>query len=103
MNGVPIGETYGSPFTNLTDVGSLVSTLLSNAIVVAGVLLLFLLVGGGLAMIMGAGSNNPEQAAAGKKAATAALIGFLIIFGTYWIIQIVQILTGFEITGVAIR
>ena len=48
-------------------------------------------------MVMGAGRDNPEQAAKGKQAATAAVIGFIIIFASYWIIQLIQLLTGITI------
>lgn len=75
----------------------LVSIVLSNAIVIAGIILLFLLVFGGISMIVGAGQSNPEKTAQGKKAATSAIVGFAIIFTTYWIIEIVGKIAGFNI------
>jgi hypothetical protein len=48
-------------------------------------------------MIMGAGQDNPEAAAKGKQAATSAVIGFIIIFAAYWIIQIIETVTGLNI------
>ena len=45
-------------------------------------------------MIAGAGQDNPERAAKGKQAATSALIGFIIIFAAYWIIRLIEIITG---------
>ena len=46
---------------------------------------------------MGAGEDNPEKAKKGKQAITAALIGFMIIFCSYWIIKIIEIITGVSI------
>ena len=70
--------------------GSLVST----AITIAGIILLFLLVGGGIAMIAGAGSDNPEQVQKGKQAATSAVVGFIVVFVAYWIVRLIEVLTG---------
>lgn len=86
----PIGEIF-------PDFGSLISTILPNVYILAGLLLFALLLFGGFGIIVGAGGGNPEQVGQGKKAVTAALIGFLLIFASYWIIQIIQHLTGIEI------
>ena len=94
---VEIGGSFGSPFGQTYGLADLVSVILSNAIVVAGILLLFLLIFGGISMIMGAGQDNPEAAAKGKQAATAAITGFIIIFAAYWIIQIIETVTGLDI------
>ncbi len=94
---VNIGSEFGSPFGQNYGFGDLVSIILSNALVVAGIILLFLLIFGGISMIIGAGQDNPEQAAKGKQATTSAVIGFIIIFAAYWIIQIIETITGLNI------
>ncbi|MCH7730558.1 hypothetical protein IID21_03470 [Patescibacteria group bacterium] len=97
---VEIGQEFfgGKHFLRDAEgVGSLVSILVSNALILAGIIFLFILVGGGIAMIAGAGRNDPEQAAKGKQAATAAVIGFIIIFAAFWIIQIIELVTGIDI------
>ena len=78
-------------------IGGIISTLLQNVYVLAGILLFILLIVGGLSFIMGAGEDNPEKAKRGKQAITAALIGFVIIFCSYWIIKIIEIMTGVSI------
>ena len=95
--GVDIGSEFGSPFGQDYGFADLVSIILSNTMVVAGIILLFLLIFGGISMIMGAGQDNPEAAAKGKQAATSAVIGFIIIFAAYWIIQIIETITGLNI------
>jgi len=92
--GVPIGPTFGSPFGQTKTIGDLVSILLRGSLVVSGVIILFFLVFGGISIIAGAGSNNPEQAAKGKQAITAAAIGFVIVFVAYWIVRIIEVVTG---------
>lgn len=89
-----IGPTFNSPFGQTKTIGDLVSTLIRSGMAVSGVIILFFLVFGGISMIAGAGSNNPEQAAKGKQAVTAAAIGFVIVFVAYWIVRIIEVVTG---------
>jgi hypothetical protein len=96
--GVTIGSALGSPWgTGNKGLGYFVSVILSNAVAIAGVILLFLLIFGGISIMMGSGSGNKDDVAKGKKAVTAAIAGFLIIFCAYWIIRIVELITGFDI------
>lgn len=94
---IPIGDRLNPPFKNLTDVGALVTTLLSNAYVIAGLVLLFLIIFWALGLMSNSGTKDPQKLAKGKGAITAAIIGFLIIFSSYWIIQLVELLTGVNI------
>lgn len=70
------------------------SAILPNIFTIAGILLLVYLVAGGLMVIKSAGSEGKGK---GKDAITNALVGFIIIFAAYWIIQIVQVITGIPI------
>lgn len=96
---VPINVPFNSPW-GVTVAGQgrgfayFVSVILSNAIVIAAILLLFLLIFGGISIIIGAGSGKKDDVAKGQKAVTAAVAGFLIIFTAYWIIRIVEVITG---------
>lgn len=96
---VPIGDQFKGPFDNqgIQGVGSIVSIILANAYVVAGVLLLIFILLGGFKMIASAGSSDQQKAAQSKMAVTWAVLGFLIIFASYWIIQIVELITGIDI------
>lgn len=87
-----IGDT--EQFNSL---GGLISAILPNVYVLAGLILLFFLIFGGLTVILGAGKGNQENVEKGKKVLTSVLIGFLVVFASYWIIQILEILTGIEI------
>lgn len=93
---VDISQEF-QPATRFGTVGELVSVLLSNAYVLAGLLLFILLIFGGFTLIMGAGGGDPQKAEQGKKAVTAAVVGFLIIFLSYWIMKIIETVTGVQI------
>jgi len=99
---IDIGEKFFGPdsatkLKKLGGIGSLVSIVIQIAFALAGIVFILLLIAGGIAMIAGAGTDNPEQAAKGKRAATSALIGFIIVFVAYWIVQLIEVLTGITI------
>ena len=99
---VSIGEKFfGSSggFQNLSDIGGLVSTIVNFALIAAGLIFLFLFVIGGISIMSGSGSDNPERAAKGKQAITTALIGFVVVFAAYWIVKLIETITGIKILG----
>lgn len=79
------------------DIGTFISSILPNVYILAGLLLFLLLIAGGYGIIMGAGSGESQKVGQGQKAVTAAVIGFIIIFASYWIIQIIEVVTGVKI------
>jgi len=80
-----------------TEPGKLVSVLLNNAYMVAGLIILFLFLFGGISFIINSGQGNPKKSAQNAKMLSSTLIGFLIIFASYWIIQIIEAITGLKI------
>lgn len=94
---VPIGQPYNSPVTTLTDVGTLTTRVASNLYLLAGIVSFALFMWGGFEYIRGAGSDDRDAIGRGKRIIYWAILGFLIIFSSYWIIQIVEIITGFKI------
>ncbi len=84
----------GKRYEQLADIGSLVSLFIKIVFVIAGVAILFFFILGGISMITGAGNNNPEQIEKGKQSATSALIGFVVVFVAYWIVQLIELWTG---------
>lgn len=90
-------ETYFQPARTFTGFGSLISVLLPNLYILAGLIFFVLLIFGGLGLIMGAGGGDPKKTEQGGKAVTYAIVGFLVVFASYWIIQIIQVVTGVNI------
>ena len=90
---IPIQTTFlngGTPQTT----GSLITTILNTAFVGAGVIILFMFVYAGIQMIQSAGSGKSDSAEKAKQAATYAAIGFAIIFVAYWLIRLIEVITG---------
>lgn len=98
---VSIEDKFGAPITvpggGGTDVGTIVSNLLLGAYALAGIILIFGFIFAGISLIKGAGSGTPETTAKGKKALQYAIIGFVIVFTSYWIIQIIEVILGVTI------
>jgi hypothetical protein len=78
-----------------SDIGRLISTILPTALVIAGFILFLYMVFGGFLIISSAG--NAKKTEEGQQALTNAIIGFALIFTSYWIIQIIEVLTGISI------
>lgn len=81
---------------SLEAVGKLVSLFLSAAFIIAGLILLFFFIIGGIGMISSAGQNDPQKAETAKKTLTSAVIGFVIVFASYWIVQLLGQLFGLQ-------
>lgn len=91
---VTIGSTFDSPFGQTNTIGDLITLLISVSVIIAGILILILFLVAGWNILIGAGQNNPEAAAKGRQAATAAAIGFVVIFMSYWIIRLIETVLG---------
>ncbi len=98
---VKIGEIPLGPGNNINNLypnpASLVTVIVKNSLTVAGIIMLVLLIAGGFMMIASAGSGDQKKAASAKTMITDALIGFLVIFLSYFIIQIIEVITGVTI------
>lgn len=78
-----------------SNVAGIFNALLPYVYVFAGIILLFMLVAGGIGLMTSAG--NPDKVKAGQGKITAALIGFLIIFISYFVVQLVELMLGIKI------
>lgn len=76
-------------------VTDIINAILPNIYIFASIILFLYLVFGGFLVITAA--SNPDQAKKGQQAISNAIIGFVIIFASFWIIQAIQIMTGIPI------
>ena len=76
------------------DIGPIVSELIKYLFPLAGLLLLLYLLFGGLQLMTSGGDPKKMQDAKGKL--TNALIGFMIVFVSYWLVQIIGRILGIE-------
>jgi hypothetical protein len=70
--------------------GGIVSLFLPYVLTIAGLILFGMLVAGGFTMLAGAADKEAQEK--GKKQITSAFIGFLVIFLSYWIAQLLQVI-----------
>jgi hypothetical protein len=73
-------------------IGGIISALLPFVFVLAGLALFLFLIIGGFQLMTSAG--DPKGMESGQKKVMYAIIGFLIIFASFWLVQILQIVFG---------
>ncbi len=84
------GGTIGA--TGKATLGQLITNTLDAAIAVAGVIVVFLFITAGYQIITAAGNNDPKRHSQGTQTLTYAIIGFIIVFSSYWIIRLLETL-----------
>lgn len=82
-----VKEVYNEP-------ADLVNVIVSNVFVAAGIILFLMVIFAGFKFVMSSQSAAKEDS---KKIITGVVVGFLVMFSAYWIVQIVEIITGMEI------
>ncbi len=80
-------------FANAT-IGTIIGQSLSYIFGFAGIGLLLMIIASGFTLMTSAG--DPKKMEKGKATLTNAIIGFLIIFAAFWIVQIAGIIFGWQ-------
>lgn len=88
----PLSEGDGTG--DFSSLGSVLTSLMDYVFVIAGILLLFMIIASGYTLMTSAG--NPEAMAKGRSRLTAALVGFVLVFAAFWILQIIEVFLGVE-------
>ena len=86
-----------APAATFNTFGSIVTVIVKNAVVLAGIISFVLLILGGFSVIVGAGSGDTKKLEQGKKAVTGAVIGLLIVVLSVLIVQVIATITGLDI------
>ena len=82
-DGSPVKDVFNS-----TD--DMINLVVKVVFVGAGFFLFLMIVGAGFALVQG-DSKDKDKA---KTTMTSAAVGFMILFGAFWIMQIIQLITG---------
>jgi hypothetical protein len=82
-DGSPVQEVFNS-----TD--DMLNLLVKVLFIGAGMVIFVMIVGAGFAMVQGESSDKEKS----KKTLTSALVGLVIMLAAYWIMQILQLITG---------
>lgn len=89
-------STVSPTFKAFPTFGALVNVIVRNAFVLAGIICFLLLVFGGFTVIMGAG-GDAKKLEQGKETLTGAAAGLLFIVTSYWIIQVIEKISGVKL------
>ncbi len=87
---LPGGQTVTGPLPSgrFTNLASIVTNALPIVFSVAGIILLLYLLWGGFDYLTSMG--DPKKAESGRNKITNAVIGFIIIFAAFWLVQIID-------------
>lgn len=97
MSGVPFEVQQVMNIANFSTPAGFLNAVLPWLFSLAGVILFIMITWGGFEMMMGA--SDTKSFDAGKQRVTSALIGFTLLFCSYWIAQIIQYIFGVNILG----
>ena len=86
---VRIEDKY-PPALKFTTLASLVSSFLPNILLIAGVIFFILVFIAGFAVVSSGNSGDPQGAERAKSFLTYSVIGLILIFASYWILQIIN-------------
>ncbi|MBW7955146.1 hypothetical protein H3C66_00265 [Patescibacteria group bacterium] len=82
--------------TQLSTPGGIITELLRYIFPAAGLILFVMIVWGGFEMMTSSVAGKKD---AGRQRVTTAVIGFLLLFATYWIAQLVEAVFGVSFLG----
>ncbi len=85
---VEISNPPGFRTEDFTTLSSIVTKALPLLFSIAGLLLLAYLLWGGFSYLTAMG--DPKKAASGRQRITYAVLGFVIIFISFWLVQIID-------------
>ncbi len=79
----------------LSTPGGIINQILVFAFPIAGLILFVMLLWAGFEMLSGAATKKSLDA--GRQRATAAIIGFGLLFVSYWVVKIIEVVFGIKI------
>jgi hypothetical protein len=79
----------------LLDVPSIFAELFKYIFPAAGLILFFVFIAAGFQMMTSAG--NEEQLTKASNQLTSAVVGFVIVFASFWIIRLIEFILGVKI------
>ena len=89
---IPITPGTQADFQNL---GEVFTRLLQYLLPLSGLILFVMIIISGFKMLTSAG--NPKSLDSAKQRLTWSIVGFLVIFVAFWIIQMLEFLLGIKI------
>jgi hypothetical protein len=84
---------------NFTSLAGIVSYFFPKLLLVAGIICFIFVIGAGFTVLTSAGGGDPHAQEKAKNFLTLSITGLAIIFGAYWIMQIINVLTNGSLSG----
>jgi len=84
------GGTIGT--TSGVTLGYLLTNIVQAGIIISGLITVFLFINAGYQILAAAGNSDPKRHSQGTQTLQYAIIGFVITFGSYWIIRLLEVL-----------
>ncbi|MEN8253607.1 MAG: hypothetical protein ABFQ62_04500 [Patescibacteria group bacterium] len=85
-NPMPVAKVYNTP-------AELMNVIVRNLFVIAGVIFFIMILYSGFKLVR----DDKKGVEEAKNIMTVAVAGFIIMFAAYWIVQIIEVLTGVSI------
>ncbi len=79
--------------------GDLVTSFLPKALVIGGIIFFVMVLVSGLNVLGSAGSDDAAQKAKWHQILTYAAVGLALMFGAFWILQIINFITKGALNG----
>lgn len=85
-------EVIEGPLKNISTVGDIINLIVLLIFPLAGIILFIFLVWGGFSLITSRG--DPEKVSGAKSRITSAIIGFILLFLSYFLVSLVARILG---------
>ncbi len=93
----PGGSVSGPPGLSVTNIGGLIGNVIPIVLGLTGFALLLMIISAGLTLMTSAGDAKKTES--GKQRLTWAIVGFLVVFSAYWLVQILAHIFGLTEIG----
>lgn len=80
------------PLKNISNVGDVINLVVKLVFPLAGILLFIFLVWGGFTLLLSGG--DPEKVKSGKSRMTSAIMGFILLFLSYFFVSLIARILG---------
>lgn len=87
----------GKPGKEINTLGDIINIAIPVLFTLAGLVLLLYLLWGGFSLMLSRG--DPKAMEAAKEKLTNAVIGFVIIFVAFWLVQLLEVVFGIKQFG----
>jgi len=94
---LPDNSTINGPitfFSGTPTIGAVINRIVPFIFAAAGFILLLMIISAGFSFLTSVG--NPKGLEAGKKRLSNAILGFVIVFAAFWLVQIAGKVLGFN-------